>query len=72
MQYSVENIDKHLDFFIDCVVRLGQHLKNGTLDQIMDPNLKEFKNIIENNQDYFFEAEKRIIKTQLKYYKILS
>lgn len=38
----------------------------------MDPKLKEFKNIFENNQEYFFEAQKRIIDAQLKYSRIKS
>ena len=32
MQYSVENINEHLDFIIECVVRLSKHLKKGTLE----------------------------------------
>lgn len=32
MEYSIENIDKHIDHIVDCVVRLAKHLKKGTTE----------------------------------------
>lgn len=55
MQYSQMNINEHLDFLIECVVRLSKHLKKLLWNKFWTLSLKSSKTSLKISRNIFLK-----------------